>query len=49
LNQKRKSSHYIIKALNMQNKERILKAARENSQVTNKGRPTKIIPDFSLF
>jgi hypothetical protein len=33
--QKRKSSHHIIiKTLNAQNKKRILKAARENGQVT---------------
>jgi hypothetical protein len=45
-NQKRKSScHIIIKTLNVQSKEsvqskeRILKAAREKSQVTYKGRP----------
>jgi hypothetical protein len=48
--QKRKSSHYIIiKALNAQNKERILKkkTVRGKGQVTYKGRPIKIIPDFS--
>jgi hypothetical protein len=46
--QKTKSSpHIIIKTLNPQNKERILKAARENDQVTFKGRPIRIRPDFS--
>ena len=46
--QKRKSSHHIIiKTLNAQNKERILKAAREKGQVTYKGRPIRITPDFS--
>jgi hypothetical protein len=46
--QKRKSSgHIIVKALNAQNKERILKAAREKGQVTYKGRPIRITPDFS--
>jgi hypothetical protein len=46
--QKRKSPCYIIiKTLNIQNKERILKAAREKGQVTYKGRPTRIKPDFS--
>jgi hypothetical protein len=46
--QKRKYSHSkIIKTLNAQNKERILKAAREKVQVTYKGRPMRIIPDFS--
>jgi hypothetical protein len=48
LEQKRKSSHHIIiKTLNAQNKERILKAAMEKGQVTYKGRPIKIPPDFS--
>ena len=31
----------------MQNKERILKPKRENSQVTYKGKPMRITPDFS--
>ena len=44
----RKSPFYIItKRLNVQNKERILKAAREKGQVTYKGRPIRIKPDFS--
>jgi hypothetical protein len=48
LNQQRKYSHHIIiKTLNTQNKERILKAASEKGQVTYKGRPMRIIPDFS--
>ena len=47
LEQKRKSSsHIIIKTLNLQNKEIILKAAREKGQVTYKGRSIRIIPDF---
>ena len=29
------------------NKDRILKAVREKGQVTNKGRPIRITPDFS--
>ena len=46
--QKTKSSpHIIIKTLNPQNKERILKAAREKGYVTYKGRPIRITPDFS--
>lgn len=46
--QKRKSScHITIKTLNPQNKERILKAAREKGHVTYKGRPISITPDFS--
>jgi hypothetical protein len=32
----------------MHNKERILKAVREKCQGTYKGRPIRIIPDFSL-
>ena len=48
LDQKRKfSCHIIIKTLNAQNKERILKAVRGKGQVTNKGRPIRITPDFS--
>jgi hypothetical protein len=46
--QKRKSScHMSIKTLNAQSKERILKAAREKSQVTYKGRPIRIAANFS--
>jgi len=49
LDQKRNSSHHVIvKTPNAQNKERILKAEREKGQVTYKGRPTRITPDFSL-
>jgi hypothetical protein len=45
--QKRNSScHIIIKIPNSQNKERILKAIRQKDQVTYKGRPIRIIPDF---
>jgi hypothetical protein len=41
--QKRKSSHHIIiKTLNAQNKERILKDAREMGQVTCNDRPIRI-------
>ena len=48
LDQKRNSSHHIIiKTLNALNKERILKAVREKGQVTYKGRPIRITPDFS--
>ena len=48
LNQKRNSScHIINKTTNAQNKERILKAVREKGQVTYKGRPIRITPDFS--
>jgi len=48
LDQKRNSScHIIVKTPNAQNKERILKAVREKGQVTYKGRPIRITPDFS--
>jgi hypothetical protein len=48
LNQKRNFSlHIIIKTPNALNKERILKAEREKGQVTYKGRPIRITPDFS--
>jgi len=48
LDQKRKSFHHIIiKTLNVQNKEGILKDVREKGQVTYKDRPIRIIPDFS--
>ena len=48
MGQKRKYSlHIIIKTSNALNNERILKALREKSQVTYKGRPIRIIPDFS--
>jgi hypothetical protein len=48
LDQKRNSYHHIIiKRPNAQNKESILKAVREKGQVTYKGRPIRITPDFS--
>jgi hypothetical protein len=48
LAQKRNSSHHIIiKKPNALKKERILKAVREKGQVTYKGRPIRITPDFS--
>jgi hypothetical protein len=40
--------HIIIKTPNAPNKERILKAVREKGQVTYKGRPIIITPDFLL-
>jgi hypothetical protein len=39
--------HIIIKTLSTQNKERILKAAKEKRQVTYKAKPIKITTDFS--
>ena len=48
LDQNRNTSrHIIIKAPNVLNKERILKAVREKGQVTYKGRPIRITADFS--
>jgi hypothetical protein len=48
LDQKRNySRHIIIKTPNAQNNEKILKAEREKGQVTYKGRPIRITPDFS--
>ena len=41
------SPHIIIKTSNSLNKERILKAVKEKGQVTYKGRPITITPDFS--
>ena len=49
LDQRKKTPwHIIIKTPNIQNKERILRAAKEKGQVTYKGRPIKIMPDFSM-
>jgi hypothetical protein len=41
------SRHIIIRTTNALNKDRILKAVREKGQVTYKGRPIRITPDFS--
>ena len=46
--QKRNSSqHAIIRTTNALNKDIILKIVREKGQVTYKGRPNRITPDFS--
>ena len=48
LDQNRNTSHHIIiKTPNVLNKERILRAVREEGQVTYKGRPIRIAPHFS--
>jgi hypothetical protein len=48
LDQKRNSSqHIIIRTTNALKKDRILKAVRGKGQVTFKGRPIIITPDFS--
>jgi hypothetical protein len=41
------SQHVIIKTTSTEYRERILKAVREKKQVTYKGKPIKIIVDFS--
>lgn len=47
--QKRNSpQHKVIKTLIGQNKESMLKAARDKEQVIYKGRPTRITPGFSM-
>ena len=40
--------HIIIKMANFQDKERILKAARENKEVTYKGAPIRLATDLSM-
>jgi hypothetical protein len=48
LDQKRNSSeNIIIETPSAQNKERTLNAVRQKGQVTYKGRPIRITPDFS--
>jgi hypothetical protein len=48
LDQKRNSTqHIIIRTTNALNNDRILKAVREKGQVTYKGKPIRITPDFS--
>jgi hypothetical protein len=48
LDQKRNSSrHIIIRTTNALNKDRILKAVRKKGQVTYRGRPIRITPNFS--
>ena len=40
--------HIIIKMVKFQEKERILKAAREKKEVTYKGAPIRLAADFSM-
>ena len=40
--------HIIIKMAKFQDKERILKAAREKQEVTYKGAPIRLATDFSM-
>ena len=48
LDQKKSPHHIIIKTQNIQIKERILRAAKEKGQVTYKGKPIRLTPDFSM-
>ena len=49
LDQKKKAPHHtIFKTQNVQNKERILRVAKEKDQVTYKDKPIRNIPDFSV-
>ena len=41
-------SHFIIKMAKFQDKDRILKAAREKQEVTYKGAPISLATDFSM-
>jgi hypothetical protein len=41
------SQNIKVKTISTENNERILKAIREKNQITYKGKPTKIIADFS--
>ena len=40
--------HILIKLTKIKHKEQILKAAREKQQITHKGIPIRITPDFSI-
>ena len=42
------SRHIIVKMAKFQDKDRILKAAREKQEVTYKGAPIRLTPDFSM-
>ena len=48
LDKKKSPRHIIIKTKNIQIKERILRAAKEKGQVTYKGKPIRLTPDFSI-
>lgn len=48
-NQKRNSPHHIIiKTLNAQNKERLLKVSRKKERIIYTGKPIRITPEFSM-
>ena len=42
------SKHIIIKLAKFQDKERILKAAKEKQEITYKGAPIRLAADFSM-
>ena len=48
MDQKKSPRPIIIKTQNIQNKEGILRAAKEKVQITYKGKPIRITPDFSM-
>ena len=39
--------HIVIKLAKIKDKEKLLKAAREKRQITYKGTPIRLTPDFS--
>ena len=43
---KKSPRHIINKTQNIRNKERILRAAKEKGQVTQRGKCIRITPDF---
>ena len=47
-NPKKPTSRHIIKMAKLQDKERILKAAREKQEVIYKGAPIRLVADFSM-
>ena len=48
LDQKKSPSHIIINTQNLHIEERILRAAKKKGQVTYKGKPIRLTPDFSM-
>ena len=47
-NSRRPTARHIIKMTKVQDKERILKAAREKQEVIYKGAPIRLAADFSM-
>ena len=47
-NPKRPTARHVIKMGKFQDKERILKAAREKQEVTYKRAPIRLVADFSM-